>query len=530
MAASGFGFVFLLVALSPHQLPMDLLGLVDPAAGLKILGKEADETSLAKLISAPAGGAEAPPLAPEAAKTAESAIQNLASQSDAVRKRAREQLAEIGAALRPRLEEVVAKDARRAEEAKKVLALLDDQASAAGHEVEISRILAMRLAAERKATGLLSAIRKEAEAKDPFVRGAAEDALLWLGEKVEPPAAAAEGAPGLKEIEALPAETRVLLAYDLQLPKPGSKTALTLKDHVERIKASAPAGLPPLEGLAERGSRAVLEWVRTYGNLRPERVFLANVGGVGPQGGGIGFIIQGRYQPGVLRRALGEAKGPSWSRSEVAGLEVYASESMKLALLNERAVLVVLGNEASAHFPLEEFLKNCAAGKNAIGGQKRLAQFLETIKGKFEVRGLAITDETLMGEGYKEMEGDAPEDLVAAVKGLKEVEFTVNALEDSKLRIRFQGEFTKAEHATELTEFFKAQIAESIAQMEQFQAFAPPFFKTYIEAMKAIKLSAEGTQGILRLEMPALRIEEFVPFFGFMGEADFSEVEDFDEE
>jgi hypothetical protein len=502
---------------SSDDLPSDVLGLLDPEMGLSLLERKADADALERLIAPPAGeGGEAVLRIPQ--DEVQRAIDNLASSTEALRVKAREKLVEAGPAVRKRLEEVVSKDARRAEEARKVLALLEGREGAAAHEDDIARTLAIRLAARKKMTALMPAIRKAVASKNPFVRMAAEDALIRLGDKAGPGGDAASGTrtvvaspgPGLKEVEALPAETRLLVSVRLNLPEPGAGKGLTIGEFMQKMAGSMPISPGDIEEAVDEGSKEMLAWVRTYGNMRPEHVYVANVGSVDEQGGGLGIVIQGLYQPGVLRQALGQS--PMWTSSEVAGVTVYNAPFLRVALLSDRSVLL-LPVMASLRFPLEDYLKNLAAGKNALAGKERLSQFLAALKGneKELVRGLAITDETLMSALHQEIQNDpgTPAEVAKAVKALSEVELTVTPIADEKTRVRFEGIFGSPEDSRALTEFLEQQIKATIGEMEQMmQQIQIPVLQTMVDILKAIKLSAEGKRGILRLEMPALKLEE----------------------
>ncbi|MCZ6794630.1 MAG: HEAT repeat domain-containing protein [Planctomycetota bacterium] len=485
----------------PIDLPMDLLGLLDPEAGLSMLEKKADTDSLEQLITPDREGGSGVLRIPS--KEVEGAIQNLASNSEGIRGRARKKLVSAGPAVKTRLEEVVAKDERRAAEAKKVLKILEGEAGAAAHEDDIARVLAIRLAGKKKMKNLLPAIEKAAASKSPFVRLAAEDVLVRLGEKSRPEEGASKtvaASMGLKEVEALPKETRLLVAINTGLPQPGASRHVTMSSLMKRLTASFPIPEEQLNDSTQQAMTEILKFIRTYGNMRPDRAFVANVGLIDDQGGGLGFIIQGLYQPGVLRKALSDESNSQWTSSEIAGVTVYKSRNVSVVLLSENSVLLLPDpRTASMRFPLEEYLKNFAAGKKALRESKRYSQFLTGLSGNDSVRGLAITDETLMSALHSEIANDpsTPADVAKAIKGLKEVELTVTQLKDGKSRVRFEGEFNSNEDSKAITAFLDARIKEGIAEMEQ----APlPFMKSWIDMMKGIRVAAEGKKGILRLE------------------------------
>ncbi|MGQ9592200.1 MAG: hypothetical protein ACUVYA_18110, partial [Planctomycetota bacterium] len=146
--------------------PQDLLAVVEPKLALECLGEKTDEENLRRLVQGLPPGLFAEALDEKEVKTA---IQNLASRSQAVRESAREKLASFGEAVRARLEALVSGDPKRADEAKEVLARLDAAKEEVAARRDAARILAIRLGAERKLARLAPEIEKCAGSEDPFL-------------------------------------------------------------------------------------------------------------------------------------------------------------------------------------------------------------------------------------------------------------------------------------------------------------------------------------------------------------------------
>ena len=509
--------LILLLSCSPQgELPPDALAVLEPAVALDQMGFDTKPATIEKLIKASNDAAPVNETAGELSKDLESAIQNLASRNEKIRAGARKKLVEAGPKVRTRLEAIVAEDARRAEQAKKVLEALASREKAGGHLTELARTAAIRYAAAQKMTAQIPAITAAAQSDRPLVRMAAEDALVKLGARPEAEAAAAER-PNLlrREIHALPKETRVLVVSHLAIPGPGKGTWLTMSGYFEKMLVSLkdlPGGEVPTEQFEEakrEGQEGLFSFVRDYGNLRPESAAVVNVGSVDEEGGGLGILLYGHYQPEIIRSTL-SAQSSGWKTSEIAGVEVWEAPFMRLVLLGERSVLI-LPAEASLRFPLEEYLKNYAAEKNALAENARFAKFLATLDQPFNLRGLAVTDESLMSALNTEIENDAPAEVSDAVKGMQELELTARRQKDGKTAVRLEGLFGDKKQSKALSDFFRQGLDAQIAQMEEFAEMVNlPTFKTMLTLMKSIQISAEGKRGILRVEVPGLSLSELL--------------------
>ena len=509
MMAPSFFEIFFLVVFSGFFSggASDILSFVDPQVALECLGEKTDEATLLALLEGKptGGGAEGD----YDKKAAETAIQNLASATESIRDNARETLVQLGPAIRARLEDVVSKDARRAEEAKKVLAALDVSRKSSLHRQQVVQILAIRLAADKKLSKLAPAIREAGKSDRLFVRRAAEEALSLLepGTKV---AAAAPASLG-KAVEALPAATRFLFAAGggRGTAKESFRMDKFLKEFLGQMASMSPGGGPSQEELdrtIRQGTEQLVNFVVAFGNFRLERIFVANVGNVGPAGGGIGILLTGDYERDVLEKGLEERKDSGWTLEEVSGQRIFKSREVRIVLLDDVSVLL-LPDEASAHFPLEEFLEAFKGGKKALRTEKRWDKFLGTIVEGSILRGLVITDEQLMSEAYKEIENSpVAQNLKDALKGMTEIEVEFSATESMKGMYRLEAAFTEATLAKDMADFVKGQIQEGIRSMEQMvadmggnKAFTDTFQKT-IDLLKGIRVAAEGKKGILRGE------------------------------
>jgi hypothetical protein len=294
-------------------------------------------------------------------------------------------------------------------------------------------------------------------------------------------------------------------------------SGLRLDRMIRQVAASVPGALPPeqLEGELRKATSKVVDFVIAYGNVFPERAYVVNVGGVGPRSQGLAVVASGPYEREVLEKGLG-ANGSGWTRSEVAGVGVYTSTGMKIALLDGQTVMVLPARES--HFPLEDVLKNLKEKTSSLRSEPRWARFLDALKPDPGVRALAITDETLMAEMREEVrrEGSAPQEVRDGVLGMQELELTSGLLDDGKARVRVEASFQEEKEARGLVEFLKAQVATGITMLEQFSGSpeAPPVMKKGIEVLKAVHLAAEGKKGIARLEMDPLKFEELPALMG----------------
>lgn len=237
---------------------LDLLTLVDPQAALEALEQKVDEAGVLRLIAGE-GAAQAAAAAGGGAgadlKELEKSIQNLASGVESVREKARARLLDAGAVIKARLEEVVAKDPRRAEEARKLLAELAKRKVSTVQEEVVVRILAIHWASEKKLAKASPGLESAARAENRFVASAARAALDSISGK----AVAATAAPARTAlppaVEALPKATRILLEI---LPRagPGGGPSVLRIDRLMRDTMSrlGMVGMPP--ELVEQAGRS----------------------------------------------------------------------------------------------------------------------------------------------------------------------------------------------------------------------------------------------------------------------------------
>ncbi|HZN60019.1 MAG TPA: hypothetical protein VFD71_18250 [Planctomycetota bacterium] len=504
--------LFFLPLLNRSAAAPDILSLVDPAVALEIVGEKQDEARLEQLIR---GASAAKPADAPAydVKEAESAIQNLASSSEGIRDKARAKLVSLGKGVQPRIEEVIAKDSRRAEEAKKVLDELLAARAGESHRETVLRTLALRLAAQKKLKRLSAVAHEAAKSDHVFVAAAAKETAAILDET--PGAAAANPAPTgapapaplSSALEALPRGTRLLLAARNGGPGArGSGEALRIDRITSSIYAASGLDAGAIASKSREVMAALVQFVLAYGNMRLENLYVANVGSVGPSGGGLALIGVGDYERAAFETGL--QSSAAWVVGEANGMKVFTSPFARIVPLDARTVLV-LPQEASKHFPLAEFLDDWKAQKKALRSEPRWDKFLGTLQEGSSVRGLAITDDTLMAEIYKAMEGDpdTPADIRSGVKGLREVELDVAPLEDSRVRYRLEGAFASAEDATHIVDFMKDQIRNGIQEMEQSLSRVDiPMIRKMLEIMKSIHISADGKKTIFRLEIDPMAL------------------------
>jgi len=518
------GLMFLVLTLSTSssgEFPSDVLTLIDPEAGLELLGRKTSEADLAGLIDArPSTRAAADG---KLSRVLQNAIQNLASSSEKVRESSRKKLVDAGAIVRERIEEIAANDARRSGEAKKILQALDDTRASGAHETDIARIFAIRVAAKKKLSALVPNIEKAAESDNPFVSHAAKDALARLRKKTAggTKTVVVGSGIGLRDVRALPASANVLAAIDVGTTVPGKGAAVTIGSFFESMtKQLPPAAEVEIEGELQTARTTLLDFVKSYGNMRPERIVVSNFGDVGPTGGGLGIVVHGRYQPEILRNTL-TANDVLWRTTEVAGSTVYNSAFLRLVMLNDSSVLI-LPIMASNKFPLARFLENYNDRADAVSRSERLALFVKTLEQPFRVRGLAITGEKLMKQIWAELDS-SPADISTSVKGMRELELTLSQDGEGKSAIRLEGQFDSKESSSKLAEIVDGNIKTAIVELEEVAAqfgdlgTSIPMFTTMITVMKTIKVSAEGKRGIFRMEVPPMGLETVMSsmFMGF---------------
>lgn len=484
---------------------LDLLSSVDPEAALVVLGQKPDDASVIRWISgapfeaaAPGGGG-----AGVDQKEVEKAIQNLASGVESVRAKARERLAAAGGIVKARLEEVVARDPKRAEEAKKVLLELEKASTSAGQKGGVGRLLAMRWAAEKKLASAVPELEAASRSTDPFVSRMAAEALAEISGKPATPTAPRKAVipPG---VDALPKSTRVLLEISPRGPPGSQPKKLRIDRSLREIMAKLAFGMPPemVESQVAQVTGAVVQLGVDFGPFRIDSIHLANAGAVNQAGGGLAFILTGAYDPKQLASGFEKHSG-LWVVSEQEGRKVYTSPIVRIIPLDLSTVLV-LPQQASAHFPLAEYLGAVAGKKAPLRTDARWAKFLETLGGTSSIRGLAIADASLVGSLHQEIDGDGSlaQEVKDSIKALKELELDVVPTGDSKGRYRLEGVFTSPEHARTLTGYVKAKIQEGIGEIERMKA------QTNIEALnlplqvlKSVQLAADGQKGVLRMEL-----------------------------
>lgn len=483
-------------------MPADLLSFLEPKSALEALGESTGEADLRRLIE---GKAAAPGDGDAAAldeKAVQTAIQNLASASEAVKAKAREKLASLGEAVRARIEDVAKTDERRAVEAKKVLQELDAAAKASVSRSRVARMLAVRLAGDREMKALAGPLRELSATAEPHLKRAAAEALARIEGKDPPPPPERPWAQSLAAIVALPAQTNYLIDFPVgtALAAAGSEGP----PRIDRVLGQFAGMMGPAGGgIIEQATRGILDFAVKCGNVRVDRITLANVGAVARKAG-LALIVCGEYDSALLEKGIQEF---GFSRAEeVRGKKVLASREVRIVLLDEHRVLLLFG-DASENFPFEEYLAACTAGSRPLAGVARWGKFLGTLGGA--ARALIIMDAALTGDGEAfrglEREGHGPE-ILAALKGMREIEGDAKAGDSKKIGFRLEAAFEEAKHATDLAAFLRGKVDERTSELERELAGAPgePFegmMKTTIEAMRSIRVVGEGKKGILRGEL-----------------------------
>jgi hypothetical protein len=477
----------------------DLVSFLEPKSALEALGEATDEASLRRLIEGrpDAAKAEEEGLDEKAVKTA---VENLASSNESVRARAREDLASLGESARARLEDLVKSDPRRADQAKVVLAGLDTAAKAAVSRSAVSRLLAVRLAGDRKLAALSEPVRALAGSPDPFLRQAAAETLARIDGKDPPPPPERPWAKSLASLEALPEGTNYLIDFPMDTALPA--LAGTPAPRIDRALGAIAAMMGPgSDGILGQATRGILDFVVKCGNVRADRVTVANVG-VMSRKAGLAIIVCGEYEPRLFEKGM-HSFG-SWDVKETAGKKVLVSGALRIVLLDDHHV-VLLPSRASDNFPLEEYISAHSAATKPLRKQARWARFLGTLGSS--ARALILMQASLIPpEGYADLERELGPDLVTAFKGWKEIEAEAKAADSKKIGVRMEGEFEEAKHAADLSALVKGKVGELLAESERMVAQmagtpAERMMKDALDVLKSIQVSAEGTKGILRGEI-----------------------------
>jgi len=492
-------FALLFIALLSGR-PTDFVSFLEPKSALEALGEPTDEAGLKRLIEGHPGAAPASTAATDE-KAVQRAVENLASSNEPVRAKARDDLASMGEAVRSRLEDVVKTDPRRAPAAKAVLAGLDTTARAAANRSRVSRLLAVRLTGDRKIAALAGPIRAAASSSDPFLRQAAAETLARIEGKDPPPPPERPWVKSLASLEALPKETNYLVDVPLATvfsALPGAPTP-----RIDRVLESMAALMGPGgDGFLEQATRGILDFVVKCGNARVDRLTLANVGLLG-RTKGFAIIIGGEYDPGLLENGI--RSFGSWDLEDVGGKKVLVSQLLRIVLLDDHTV-ILLTKDASDKFALAEYIAAQAAGSKPLRGEARWAKFLGTLGSS--ARALILMKAALISpEDYANLERAAPTPEVGtAFRGWKELDAEAKAIDSKKISVRVDADFEEAKHATDLSAFVKAKIAELIGDLEKQKAQlagspVESMMKNALDVLKSVQVTSEGKKGVLRGEL-----------------------------
>ena len=506
MAAMGsFELLFLLLFSfsADSGAPPDALGALDPAATLTLLGYSADADSVTRILT-PAE--QAVPATGKLSKSLEGAIQNLASRSDEVRAAARKKLVEVGESIVGRLKDVQSKDARRSEELGLVLTGIANQTAQRAQSRRLAQTAAMRWVAAEGEKNTQQAQHAEAiealvDSEDVLLAWSAKNALIRL-KKIPAPAPAettARKSPLLRELEALPKKTSMVLTTNLAGGSPGMSEWATLGGYMNQmIESMRQFGGAEMEEMLkeslEESRGACIRVLRRVGNFRPESVALTHSGQANSDGGGLALFVEGVYDRERARAALLDEEF-GFTKEEVGGADVFRMDGFGIVLLSDRTVLLLLG-EGSREFPLEDYLKAHKAGGKALLGNERIAKFLETIKAPFHLRGLLLVDDLFV----RAISDAPPPGLQDAFDSAEELELTGKPQADKKkTEIRIEGLFKKSSAAKSTVEYVD-QGAKQLVQTLEPIANSPmgAQLKTVLEVLKTLQVSAEGKRAILR--------------------------------
>jgi hypothetical protein len=255
-------------------------------------------------------------------------------------------------------------------------------------------------------------------------------------------------------------------------------------------------------GILEQATRGIIDFVVKCGNVRADRLTLANVGTLGRKAG-LAVIVAGEYDPVLLESGI--RSFGSWELEDVGGKKVLVSKVLRIVLLDDHQV-ILLFSDASDNFPLAEYISAHAAGSKPLRGEARWSKFLETLGSS--ARALILMKASLMPpEEYANMERRAPTPEVgAALKGWKELDAEAKVIDSKKIRVRMDGEFEEAKQATDLSAFVKGKIAELIGEMEgqKAQLAGSPVesvMKSALDVLKSVQVTSEGKKGVLTGEL-----------------------------
>ena len=106
---------------------------------------------------------------------------------------------------------------------------------------------------------------------------------------------------------------------------------------------------------------------------------MANVGGMGDRGAGLGLVFTGEYQREVLEEGLLNTPGLSVTQ-EIEGVKVFSAggDDIRVACLDDHNVLL-LPDDASVGFPVNDYIKAFKAQKKPLREVARWDKFLGTL-------------------------------------------------------------------------------------------------------------------------------------------------------
>jgi len=191
-----------------------------------------------------------------------------------------------------------------------VLARLEhdpERTGALGRRDALDRLLAVRLAGERRLKEAVAALCRLAEDPDPFVSRAARQSLAAIAGQHPPPAPALE--PLAKVLAALPAEAGLVVVIDQSRVPAWGEVPRLMREHgmrrAQRQIEALGAAVAPLDYLhgqvaLDADNELPYEIVRRLGNARADRSVFA----LTDQGAYL--VVEGRFEPARISAGLRE--------------------------------------------------------------------------------------------------------------------------------------------------------------------------------------------------------------------------------
>ena len=111
-----------------------------------------------------------------------------------------------------------------------------------------------------------------------------------------------------------------------------------------------------------------------------------------------------------------------------------------------------------------------------------------------------------MGDAYRDLERERlPAEVIAALKGMEEMEAEARAIDSKKVGFRVEAKFAEEGNAPALAAFLKGKLDETKTELERqaAQLAGTPMEemgKKMLELLGSIHIEGEGKKGVLRGE------------------------------